>query len=95
MEDQDQPIIMDQPPLYEDTNTAISPSISTATNKSPRGRGKRLQMKETRVQKFADIEPAIKEWLYGQDTIFKLAEEKTGLDRELVGFLYIRYRAKS
>lgn len=52
-------------------------------------------MKETRVQKFADIEPAIKEWLYGQDTLFKLAEEKTGLDRELVGFLYIRYRAKS
>lgn len=49
----------------------------------------RLQLRQARVSRPSDVHPALKEWLYQEQSpqaaLFALAEEKTKLDREKVG----------
>jgi hypothetical protein len=47
----------------------------------------RLLPKETEIQAYTDVLPALRRWLQDQDKLFLFAEQKTGLDREKVGCL--------
>lgn len=70
--------------------TSRSSSVNTAAMEGGMAAtpiSSRLLPKPAEIQAFHDVMPALRRWLQDQDAIFKLAEQKTGLDREKVGFV--------
>jgi hypothetical protein len=46
----------------------------------------RDQLHQAEVQHLTDLRPALLNWLGQQDALFQLLEQKSGLEREKVGF---------